>query len=100
MNRRNEKVSAIRLLMLVVLTTTFSSFAIPLGMDSYKVFLNDKLLFKQFVHKESIQSISLNESSSSDKLTVYYDHCGHIGTSRTLSLLDGDQELKKWTFKD
>jgi hypothetical protein len=100
MNNRTKRVSAIRLLMLVVLTTTFSSFAIPLGMDSYKVYLNDKLLFKQFVHRETIQSISLSESAPKDKLTVYYDHCGKIGTGRTLSLLDGEQELKEWRFKD
>ncbi|HEX5172359.1 MAG TPA: hypothetical protein VFW11_24455 [Cyclobacteriaceae bacterium] len=93
--------SVIRLLMLVVLGTTISSFTSPLGMDSYKVYLNDKLLFKQFMTKDApMQTISLNENSNSDQLTVYYDHCGRIGTGRTLSLLDGQQVLKKWDYQD
>jgi hypothetical protein len=100
MQTKHPGALAIRLLMLVVLTTTLSSFSNPLGMDSYKVYLNDKLLFKQFIEEKPVQSISLNESAGTDQLTVYYDHCGRIGTGRTLSLLDGEQELKKWNFED
>lgn len=97
---KNSNVSAIRLLMLVVMTTLFSSFVISLGLDSYKVYLNEKLLFEQLAKGQNVQTISLAESSSGDKLTVFYNHCGRIGTSRTLSLMDGDKELKKWKFKD
>jgi len=95
------RASAIRLLMLIALGTTLSSFYRPVGMDSYKVYLNDKMLFKQYLSKDApMQSISLNENSNSDKLTIYYDHCGRIGTARTLSLTDGEQVLKKWDYQD
>lgn len=86
--------------MLVLMTTTLSSFSTSPGGDTLKVYLNDKLLFKQFVNHDPSHSISLNEATANDQLIVYYDHCGSIGTGRTICLFDGQQELKKWTFKD
>jgi hypothetical protein len=93
--------SVIRLLMLIALGTTLSSFSDPVGADSYKVYLNDKLLFRQYVMKDTpMQTISLNANSNGDQLTIYYDHCGRIGTARTISLMDGQQVLKKWDYQD
>jgi hypothetical protein len=87
--------------MLIALSTTLSSLSGSVGMDNIKVYLNDKLLFKQYVSKDTpVQTISLNEHSASDQLKVYYDHCGRIGTARTISLMDGEQVLKKWDFQD
>ena len=95
------RASAIRLLMLITLTATLFSFFAPVGMDSYKVYLNDKMLFKQYASKDApVQSLSLSENASSDLLTIYYDHCGRIGTARTITLLDGQKVLKKWDYKD
>lgn len=93
--------SVIRLLMLIALSTTLSSFSGPVGADSFKVYLNDKLLFRQYVMKDApMQTISLNETSADDHIRVFYDHCGHIGTARTISLMDGQQVLKKWDYQD
>jgi len=95
------RASVIRLLMLITLSAALSSFFAPVGMDSYKVYLNDKMLFKQYMSKDApIQAISLAESANSDLLTIYYDHCGRIGTARTITLIDGQQVLKKWDYQD
>jgi hypothetical protein len=94
-------VSVIRLLMLIALGTTLSSFSGPAGMESFKVYLNDKLLFKQYISRDTpTQTISLSENSATDQLRIYYDHCGRIGTARTISLVDGQQVLKKWDYQD
>jgi len=96
---RNPKALAIRLLTLAALVATLSSFSRFLGADSFKVYLNDNLIFEQYVTPEtSVQAISLSESSGDEMLTVYYDHCGHIGKQRSLTLLDGNSVLKKWDF--
>jgi hypothetical protein len=87
--------------MLVALSATLSSFSHAPGADSFKVYLNDKLLFQQYVTRESaIPTINLGENPGSDLLTIYYDHCGHIGTKRTLTLMNGTEVLKKWEYPD
>lgn len=98
---RNHRALAIRLLMLVALSATLLSFSNAPGADSFKVYLNDKLLFQQYVTRDNaVPTINLGENPGSDLLTVYYDHCGRIGTQRTLTLLDGQQVLKKWEYQD
>lgn len=98
---RNPRALAMRLLMLVVLSATLSSFAHAPGADSFKVYLNDKLLFQQYVTRDNaVPTINLGENPGSDLLTIYYDHCGSIGTQRSLTLLDGQQVLKKWEYPD
>lgn len=101
MATRNPGAWTIRLLMLVVLSAALSSYSHAPGADSYKVYLNDKLLFQQYVTRDTtIPTINLGENPGSDLLTIYYDHCGQIGTKRTLTLVDGAEVLKKWEYPD
>jgi hypothetical protein len=87
--------------MLIAFATTLSAFSGSVGADSFKVYLNDKLLFEKYVTRDqSVKSISLSESSANDQLIVYYDHCGRIGTGRSLTLLNGSDVLKKWEYND
>ena len=96
-----SKVLVIRSLMLVVLSATLFSFSRPTGAESYKVFLNDKLLFEQYVTKDAaIPPVSLGTSNDTDMLNVIYNHCGRVGSKRTLSLMSESSELKKWSFPD
>lgn len=98
---RNPGALAIRLLTLVALIATLSSFLSSPGMESFKVYLNDQLLFEQYVTRDAaVQTVSLKESPGNDLLTVYYDHCGRIGSQRTLMLLDGEKVLRKWDYPD
>jgi hypothetical protein len=93
---------AINALLLVVLATMNYSFTTVPGGDSFEVYLNNKLLFQQYVaKKEGVKSIQLDKSNYNDEINVYYHHCGQTGTGRIISLRDAqNKELKVWHFSD
>lgn len=76
--------------------------ALKPGGDRFEIYLNKKLVLKQFlVQSQAVQKISFDKVSSTDQLTVYYSHCGQIGKSRSLTLKDGKgHNLKEWKFPD
>ena len=86
----------------MVLFGVLSSFSIRPGGDSYTIYLGDRLLSEQRVAMQtSLPKISLQESSSNDRILVYYSHCGQIGKKRTIAFKDEQQRiLKTWTFED
>lgn len=101
MFQRMNEALVIRSLLLVTMSALLFSFSRPLGMESFKVYLNDKLLFEQYMKSDrAVQSLSLDKASDQDILTVYYDHCGRIGNQRTLTLTDGSAVIKRWSFPD
>ena len=94
---------AIRSLALVALCATLFSFSEEkIGGESFTVYLNDKLLVKQYVHADkTIHSFSLAESAVTDVLNVNYSHCGKIGTARSITIKDPQSKsLKQWAFPD
>jgi len=87
--------------MFLVLSVSLFSFARPVGMDNYKVYLNEKLLFHQYVGRDNpVQSIALDRASEKDQVIVYFDHCGRIGSQRMLKLTDESGVIKEWNFPD
>jgi len=86
-----------------MLCLTLFAFA-PRGVDSYEVYLNDKLLLKEYALKEvSLKSLHLENASASDRLVIYYTHCHTktAGTGRSISIKDGQgRTLKEWKFAD
>lgn len=93
---------AINALLLVVLSMMNYSFTTVPGGDSFEVYLNNKLLFQQYIaKKEGVKSIQLDKSNYNDQVTIYYHHCGQTGTDRSISLRDAqNKELKVWHFSD
>jgi len=89
-------------LVLVALSFILSSFAINAGSDSFEIYINAKLVLKDYVHgRKEVGTIMLNRNSPEDAITVNYSHCGKIGTSRSISLKDRDNKvLKEWRFDD
>lgn len=81
----------------VVLVVLLSSFVMRRGAHSYTLSVNGKEVAQYFVgSKKPMPSISLN---AADRLSVYYNECGKIGTSRTLSIRDGQNKiLHEWKF--
>jgi hypothetical protein len=102
MIQRNRRPLAIRSLVLVALCAILFSFTEKLGGDSYTIYLNDRLLLKEYVHDiKNVKSISLSESSANDVLKINYSHCGKIGVARNISIKDAQNKiLKTWTFQD
>ncbi len=70
------------------------------GADSFKVYLNNKLIHEQWVgQKISLDQLPLDESNLNDKLTFHYSHCGKIGTDRKLIVKDADgKTIREWKF--
>ncbi|WP_157962809.1 hypothetical protein [Chitinophaga deserti] len=81
---------------------TFASLQAGGGRDSFKVYLNNKLIHEQYVGQEmQLDKLQLDESNLQDKLTFHYSHCGKIGTSRKLTVKDAAGKiLREWKFTD
>lgn len=88
---------------LLILCLAFLAF-IPVGVDKYEVYLNDKLLLKEYAMKDiSLKSLQLEKAKPSDQLTIYYTHCNSkaAGTGRTISVKDEKgQTIRQWKFAD
>lgn len=91
------------LLISVLLTTT--AFRTHFGLDSYSVYLNNKLILSQAVNQPlTLESLQLNKANASDKLVIYYSQCNadnKLGKGRSLVLRDNNGNLvKEWKFSD
>lgn len=102
MQPKNKKSTAFKVLALAALFATTSSFSGAWGGDSYRVYVNNKLVLEEFVHNQkSIKSISLDQRSPGDQVSVYYSHCGKAGNARNITIKDADRKvLKVWNFGD
>ncbi|MEO8567576.1 MAG: hypothetical protein ABI419_00525 [Ginsengibacter sp.] len=76
------------------------SFNVKAGGDSYKIYLNNKLILEQHVTQPlNIKSLQLDNANANDKLVIYYSHCGQVGKERSLSIKDDKGKiLKEWKF--
>ena len=75
------------------------------GLDSYEIYLNNRLLVKQTVDKPlSLESLQLNKSNSNDQLVIYYSQCNapnKIAKGRKIVIQDANgQVVKEWKFAD
>jgi hypothetical protein len=82
-----------------------TAFTANAGLDSYEIYLNNKLILKQYVNQPlSLESLGLNASNSNDKLVIYYAQCNvpeKIGRGRTISVKDAKgNTIQKWNFAD
>lgn len=72
------------------------------GADHFKVYLNNKLVFEQYVNKTmNLQLLQLDKANMNDNLTFHYSHCGEIGKDRKIALTDGKGNIvREWKFAD
>jgi hypothetical protein len=91
-----------KLLALAASFMTLSAFTGNMGGDSFTIYLNDKLLLKEYVYgAQGIKNLQLDQRSYNDQLNIYYNHCGQTGTDRSIILKDGQNRiLKEWHFPD
>ena len=83
----------------------FSAFTAKAGLDSYEIYLNDKLLVKQYVNQPlSLDNLGLNASNMNDRLVIHYSQCNvpnKLGKSRSILVKDAKgNTVKKWNFAD
>lgn len=93
---------AIKSLGLIAAFAMLSSFSGTWGGDSYRIYVNNKLVLEQFVYNQKeVQTISLGQNGPNDQVNVYYSHCGKTGQSRHLSIRDDKNNLlKEWRYAD
>ncbi|KAA2240773.1 hypothetical protein F0L74_32060 [Chitinophaga agrisoli] len=93
-----------RALMFTALCLTLFAFKAPTGIDSFEIYLNNKLVLKEYARKDiSLRSLQLDKAATADQLVIYYTHCHGKGpgTSRTITVKDDKgNALKQWKFAD
>jgi hypothetical protein len=81
---------------------TLFSFSPKPGGEGFEISLNSKIVLQQFGSQmDAVKSLSLNQSSYNDQLTIKYHHCGKVGKNRVVTVKDGQNKtLKEWHFAD
>jgi hypothetical protein len=89
-------------MMLIATATALLSFSPNFGGEGFEILLNGKVLLQQFGKDlNTVKNLELSQVSASDKLTIRYYHCGHVGKNRVVTVKDGqDKILKQWRYKD
>ena len=93
----------IKIFALITLCFTTFGFTSKFGLDSYEIYLNNKLILKQAVNQPlSLRMLKLGTAKESDQLRINYRHCtteNGVGTDRIIFLKDDKgNTLKKWAF--
>src|SRR5882724_7275881 len=87
-----------------VISICLLSFAFKsgVGTDSYKIYLNNKLILEQYVsNKLTIKDLALTSANINDHLVIFYNHCGQIGKGSSIAIKDDQGKLlKEWKFED
>ena len=73
------------------------------GLDSYEIYLNEKLILKQYVNEPlKLASLQLSEANINDRVVINYSQCNmpdKIGKDRSISVKDANgKTVKLWKF--
>jgi hypothetical protein len=95
----------IRLFTLITLCFALFGFTDNFGLDSYEIYLNNKLILKQAVNQPlNLRVLKLHKANADDQLHIKYRHCtikDGAGTNRNIILKDEKgNTVKKWVFAD
>ncbi len=96
---------ATRPFLLAILWILGSQFSARAGVDTYQIYLNDKLILQQSVlNPLSLSTLPITKANANDKLVIYYSQCNapnKIGKGRSLVIKDASGKLvKEWKFTD
>lgn len=88
--------------LLLVCITAFTAKA---GLDSYEIYLNNKLILKQYVNQPlTLSSLQLTQKNAEDRLIIHYSQCNvpsRIGKNRSITVKDASgKTIKQWRFAD
>jgi hypothetical protein len=85
----------------VALCSVLFSFSTIIGAHNFQVFLDDQMLFDQYVSSKSVApTVHLDPAENHSELIVKYNECGRTVTGRKITARDEkDQFLKDWRFE-
>src|SRR5690349_4715302 len=94
--------SLLTVAMLFVTGAALFSFSNLKGCDSLEIYAGGKQLLQQFFHGDnSVKTLQLPQPATTDKIEVYYSHCGISGKNRVLTIKDNkDNLIKELKFAD
>ncbi|RYY18123.1 MAG: hypothetical protein EOO04_24575 [Chitinophagaceae bacterium] len=104
--KRVLKLSHIRKSFFVTVVALFAlGSAAFAGIDSYEVYLDNKLLIRQSMDKPlDLKTLAISDANRSQKLIVKYVQCNapdQTGKNRSISVRDENGKIiKEWKFKD
>lgn len=91
-----------RIFALITLAVSVLSFTTNFGLDSYEIYLNNKVILRQTVNQPlSLRVLQLGEVNKNDQLKIIYRHCKKegAGTNRSITIKDEKGNiLKTWAF--
>lgn len=83
---------------------TLMSFSVRAGLDSYEIYINNKMILKQYVNQPlQFDQLQLQNASPQDQLIIHYRHCHEpaVGTNRIITIRNEKGDVvKQWKFKD
>ena len=90
---------------LLLFFISFVAIGAKAGGDGYAIYLNNKLILKQYQGQTlTLTSLVLNPSNVNDKLVIVYTRCNvpdKSGKSRSITIKDNNGNvLKVWTFNN
>ncbi len=92
----------LKIFTLITLCFITFSFTTKFGLDTYEIYLNDKLVLKQSVRQPlSLRVLQLDKANTNDQLRINYIHCNTkgAGTHRNIVIKDENgKKLKDWSF--
>lgn len=103
MNQSIIKSKLVKPLLLSGLLFTLFSYAGIAGGDSYKIYINKKLIMTQHVTSLSsaIMNLQLENVKPGDLINISYSHCGAVGKGRSITVKnEKNQVVKEWKFAD
>jgi hypothetical protein len=82
-----------------------TAFTAKAGLDSYEIYLNNKLILKQYVNQPlTLESLGLDQNNIKDQLVIHYAQCNmpdKLGKGRSILIKDAKGNIiKKWNFAD
>jgi hypothetical protein len=102
MEQTKRKYRIVKPMVLVAICSILFSFSARMGGDSFEIYLNNRLVFQQFVtRQEGVKYLQLDRSLYNGQVIVYYSHCGQTGKGRSITIRDRmGRSLKEWHFSD
>jgi len=94
-----RKLQTSNVIALVVFSAILFSFTPEPGGDSFKIYVNDKLVIQERIAKQTAALLPLEADGVNDQVKVYFSHCGKVGSDRSLSVRNANNKvLKEWHY--
>jgi len=102
MQQQSRSCKPIWVLLFTTTMACMQSFTAKAGGEVFEIYLNNKLILSQPVHKPfTLHSLQLDKANKDDQLVIYYHHCGATGKKRTIAIKDDKgNTIKEWKFAD